>query len=138
MTQSAGQCLCGAVTFTATFAGGDVGVCHCGMCRRWAAGPFFGVTADRLDMVKDAALGVFVSSDWAERGFCKACGSPLFWRMRDKSMTVVSVNALDAAGPCKLDHEVFIDEKPAYYSFKEGAHQMTGAQLMAMFAPGKD
>lgn len=129
-----GQCLCGAVKFTARVGSGDVGVCHCGMCRRWAAGPFFGVTAESLTFGDEARVGVTKSSAWAERGFCKACGSPLFWRMQDKSMTIISVNALDGAAGLKLDHEVYNDEKPAYYSFAEKTHQMTGADIMKMIA----
>jgi hypothetical protein len=132
--QKRGQCLCGAVKLSAAVETGDVGVCHCGMCRRWAAGPFFGVTATSLAFESEAQLGVLKSSAWAERGFCKSCGSPLFWRMQDKSMTIVSVNALDEAGALKLDHEVYIDEKPAYYGFAQKTHQMTGADIMKMFA----
>jgi hypothetical protein len=128
-----GQCLCGAVKFSATVDTNDVGVCHCGMCRRWTAGPFFGVTAAKLKFEDDRQVGVHKSSAWAERGFAKCCGTPLFWRMQDKSMTIVSVNALDDVGALKLDHEVYIDEKPGYYSFAEKTHQMTGADIMKMF-----
>lgn len=137
-TTSSGACLCGAVTFEATFASGDVGVCHCGMCRRWAAGPFFGLTADTVTFASDSELGIWKSSDWAERLHCRRCGSPLVWRMQSGAMNVVSVNALERPGDLKLDHEVYIDEKPSYYSFAEKAHQMTGTQIAAMFAPPKD
>lgn len=132
MTSTRGQCLCGAVTFAATSVSRDVGACHCGMCRRWAAGPFFGVTVQGIDFDSDAELGVYASSPWAERGHCKACGSPLFWRLRDQSMTIVSVNALSYSGDMTLDHEVYIDEKPGYYNFAEKTRQLTGADIMNM------
>ena len=31
-----GQCLCGAVTITATPQAESVSACHCSMCRRWS------------------------------------------------------------------------------------------------------
>ena len=33
-----GQCLCGAVTFTAKGVESHVHACHCSMCRRWNGG----------------------------------------------------------------------------------------------------
>lgn len=135
MAEKTGQCLCGAVKFTATPKSGDVGVCHCSMCRKTTAGSYFAVDCgDRLHFENEDKLGVYNSSDWAERGFCTQCGSALFWRLKDKSINIVSVNAFDDAGDVKLDHEVYIDEKPGYYSFAEKTQQLTGAQVMEMFA----
>ena len=139
MSEKSGQCLCGAVKFSATPKSGDVGVCHCSMCRRIAAGPFFAIDCGpNLKFEDDAKVGVYGSSDWAERGFCKSCGSVLFWRLKDKSINIVSIDALDEPGDLKLDHEVFIDEKPSYYSFAEKTQQLTGQQVMEMFAAGQD
>ena len=33
-----------------------------------------------------------------------------------------------------FDHQVFIDEKPDYYSFANETKDMTGQELFAMFA----
>ena len=67
-----GGCLCGAVRFTAAPANREVGACHCSMCRRWSAGPFLvrdcGTT---LKIADPSSLGVYRSSEWAERAFCK-------------------------------------------------------------------
>lgn len=30
-----GNCLCGAVSFTAHDMAKNIGACHCGMCRKW-------------------------------------------------------------------------------------------------------
>ena len=63
-----GGCLCGAVKFTAVPANREVGVCHCGMCRRWAAGPFFAMECEGTVKVADEAnLGVYPSSEGAAR-----------------------------------------------------------------------
>lgn len=135
MTEQSGQCLCGAVKFKAVPKSHEVGVCHCAMCRRNNAGPFFAIDCgDTLVFEDEANVGVYDSSDWAQRGFCKQCGSSLFWRLKDKSANIVAVDAFDDLGGLKLDHEVFIDEKPGYYSFAEKTQQLTGQQVFEMFA----
>jgi hypothetical protein len=132
----AGGCLCGAVRFTAAPATHDYGICHCNMCRRWTAGPFMAIDCDgTLAFDADADVGIYESSHWAERGFCKKCGTPLFYRLRGKDAYHVSVEAFDETGDFKLVSEIFIDEKPAHYSLANDTKKMTGAQVMALFAP---
>jgi hypothetical protein len=82
----------------------------------------------------DSQLGVYQSSDWAERLFCKTCGANLFYRMRDGSMHSVNAGALDDLSGLKFTTEIFIDEKPDYYDFAQPTKKMTGAEVMAMFA----
>lgn len=135
MSEKTGQCLCGAVKITATPKNGDVGVCHCSSCRKNVAGPFFAIDCgDTLKFADETHLGVFGSSEWAERGFCKQCGSALFWRLKDRSTNLVAIDIFDDIDGLRLDHEVFIDEKPGYYSFAEKTQQMTGEQVFEMFA----
>ena len=33
-----------------------------------------------------------------------------------------------------MDHQIFIDEKPEYYKFANETKEMTGAEVMEMFA----
>ena len=138
MGEKTGQCLCGAVKFRATPKAADVGVCHCSMCRRNSAGPFFAIDCgDTLVFENEDTLGVYNSSEWAERGFCKECGSSILWRLKDRSINIVAVDLFDDLEGLRLDHEVYIDEKPDYYRFAEKTTQLTGAQVMEMFA-GQD
>jgi hypothetical protein len=131
-----GKCLCGAVRFTAAPEKAEMGVCHCGMCRRWTGGVFLGVNCGSTVKVEGKDnLGVYVSSDWGERCFCKKCGSTLFWRLQNGRMTVVSAQAFDNPADFAFTSEIFIDEKPANYAFANQTHKMTGAEVMAMFAP---
>jgi hypothetical protein len=79
-----GACLCGVLRFDATFPSKWVAHCHCSMCRR-AHGAAFVTWAgfeDARVRIEDtrATLRWFVSSPGAERGFCGACGSTLFFR----------------------------------------------------------
>ncbi|MDR0250438.1 MAG: GFA family protein [Burkholderiales bacterium] len=130
-----GHCLCGAVKVSAVLATTDAGTCHCKMCQRWTAGPFVSIhcTPETVFEGQDA-IGVYPSSDWAERGFCKHCGSPLFVRIKNCGSLYLSIGMLDDTEGLTLASEIFIDCKPSLYSFAEKTHRMTGAEFMAMFA----
>ena len=129
-------CMCGAVTFKAKLKNNEVGACHCSMCRQWSGGVFFAVYYDgALEFTDKDALGIYKSSDWGERGFCTKCGSSLFWRMQDETFGVVSAQSVKDLNKPVLNGEIFIDDKPDYYNFSEDTQKMTGAQVMAMFAP---
>ncbi|MGE0037178.1 MAG: GFA family protein [Xanthobacteraceae bacterium] len=131
-----GGCLCGAVRFTATPENRQVGACHCGMCRRWSAGPFLVLDCgDSLQVENPACLGTYRSSEWAERSFCATCGTPLSYRLIDKNLYFVSAEAFDDRAGFVFASQIFIDEKPAYYDFANKTHNMTGAEVFAAFAP---
>ncbi|MDR2014686.1 MAG: GFA family protein [Azoarcus sp.] len=135
-----GHCLCGAVQVSAVLANHEAGVCHCKMCQRWIGGPFVAIacTPETVFKGKDAIV-VYPSSDWAERGFCKRCGSPLFYRVKSDGSYYLPVGLLDDTGGLTLVNEIFIDRKPSFYSFAEKTNQMTEAEFMAMFGapPGE-
>jgi hypothetical protein len=131
-----GGCLCGAVRFTATPKEHSVGICHCSICRKWTAGPFFAVECGGgVQFENSDNLSVYRSSEWAERGFCKACGTPLFYRLIGKDFYAFSAEAFDDRSDFKLTTQIFIDEKPAYYDFANKTQNMTGADVFAAFAP---
>lgn len=130
-----GRCLCGAVTLTATPKSHDVGSCHCDMCRRWGGGPLLAVECETdLSFSGEEHIGVFGSSDWAERGFCKECGTHLFYRLKGGSYYALPVGLFDGEGEWKLTEQVFIDEKPPFYSFSQKTHDMTGEELFAKYS----
>jgi hypothetical protein len=132
--RASGGCLCGAVRFTAVPGSREFGACHCGMCRRWSAGPFFALECGDTVKVEDASnLGVYRSSEWAERCFCKICGTSLFYRLLDRNFYVVSVEALDDTSGFAFTSETFIDEKPASYEFANPTRKMTGPEVFAAF-----
>lgn len=80
-----GGCQCGAVRFRIDGKLGDASVCHCRMCQK-AFGNFYAP----LVSVRDARLTwtrgeprTFQSSNFAERGFCGDCGTPLYYEAPD-------------------------------------------------------
>ena len=129
-----GSCLCGAVSLLATGIKTDVGACHCGMCRKWVGGPLMAVDCGtEVGFIGHEHIGRFASSEWAERGFCKQCGSALFYRLKQTGQYIVPAGLLDNEAELNFDHQIFIDEKPQYYSFSNNTKNLTGAEVMAQF-----
>lgn len=138
MSELQGQCMCGAVTITATPARDALGACHCDMCRRWSSSAFVSFQVEP----GYAALGpvrTYTSSDWAERAFCEECGSALWYRItlpgEMHGQTQVAAGLFDNAVGSQLKLELYIDKKPEGYAFAGERRQMTEAEVMAMYAP---
>ncbi|MEF2072436.1 GFA family protein [Consotaella aegiceratis] len=128
------KCLCGAVRLEGDVDQCEVGACHCDICRRWTGGPFIGVGGIKDTVLSGIdSLSVYQSSAWGERGFCKACGSALFWRTRDERDYVFAVGAIEDLGDVTFTSEIFIDSKPSWYEFANDTKKMTGAEVFAAF-----
>ena len=129
-----GTCLCRKISVEASLKNSEVGVCHCGMCRKWSAGPFLGLDCGSdLKITGTENLGVYSSSEWAERAFCKNCGTSLFYRFKESRQCIASAEIFGVSN-LQLDHQIFIDEKPAYYSFSEKTKNMTGVEVFEAFS----
>lgn len=129
-----GGCLCGSVRFTAVAAKPEMDVCHCGMCRRWSGGVLMTVPCTDVAVADEAHLGVYHSSEWGERVFCRNCGTSLFWRQRSgEGHVAVAFPSLDNAPGLAFAEEIFIDEKPELYAFAGERRRKTGEQVVAEF-----
>ena len=77
-----GACLCGAVQFEVTLPTLGCCHCHCSICRRFSGAgyaTFFQVSRERFRLLAGGEnLQRYRSSPWAQRAFCKTCGSGLF------------------------------------------------------------
>jgi hypothetical protein len=92
-----GGCQCGAVRYALHEAPSGPHICHCRMCQK-AFGSFFapltGVAVDKFELTR-GALALFRSSDRAERGFCRDCGTPLTFHYVGRRRIAVSIGSLD-------------------------------------------
>ncbi len=130
-----GSCLCGSVRVSAKTMINKAGACHCHMCQKWAGGSLMMVDCGSDVSFQDRGnVAVFDSSEWAERGFCKQCGSHLFYRLKAQDRYFMPVGIFDDVEQFVFDHQIFIDEKPEYYCFSNETQNMTGAEVFAMFA----
>ncbi|WP_168797738.1 GFA family protein [Aliishimia ponticola] len=139
MTRTGG-CNCGAVRFEITQDPDHVHACHCGMCRRFSGGVFLGVEvpADQVRFDTEEGLAVYRSSDWAERAFCKSCGSSLFYRLTApgpmNGVCYIGIGTLDDANGLPLTGEIYIDCKPDGYAFAGNTDKKTEVEMLAMFS----
>jgi len=130
-----GRCLCGAVRFTAEGVHTDYHACHCGMCRRWSGGgPFFATRVQKVTFEGEQPA-VYDSSEWASRGFCRACGTTLFYFLKPAQAHMMSVGAFDDQAAFRLVREIFVDAKPAGYAFAGDHPRWTEAETLAHYAP---
>lgn len=130
-----GRCLCGGVRVAGDMHAPDVAACHCDMCRRCSAGPFMEVTCDQVAFEGEEHIGRIRSLEWAERGFCKTCGSNLFYHIVGTDEYQISVGLLDDQTRLRLVSQVFIDRKPPFYAFSNDTKTITEAEVIAEYAP---
>ncbi len=131
-----GSCLCGSVQISAPSMCQELTACHCDMCRKWTGGPLLSVDCG-IDVIfkGEEFIGVYKSSEWAERGFCKKCGSSLFYRLKENKQYYIPIGLFENCEDIKFIEQFFIDQKPEYYSFSNETHTMTEAEVFEKFTP---
>lgn len=125
-----GRCLCGQVTFEFTEDKDGITACHCGQCRKWS-GHFWASHNAAFGSLKissgDDQLSWFRASDYARRGFCKNCGSALFWhgdKLDDyQDRIAIAAGAIDDTSGISLSEHIFVADKGDYYDIQDGLPQ---------------
>jgi hypothetical protein len=131
-----GGCLCGAVNLSTTSIDRHVAACHCNMCRKWGGGALLVVECDSdVSFTGAENIAIYQSSEWADRGFCSKCGTHLFYKLKQNDRYYIPAGIFNNDAGFVFSHQVFIDEKPEYYSFANETKNLTGEELFAQFAP---
>lgn len=93
----AGGCQCGAVRYRVEGPLGRAGICHCRMCQKafgsWGA-PLVSVPVAHLSWTRGRPAA-FRSSDIVDRGFCPACGTPLYMKEDGDPNYEIAIGSLD-------------------------------------------
>lgn len=132
--EAKGKCLCGSVSLIVKSASKNIGACHCNMCRQWIGGPLLAVDCgNEVEFEGGESIATYSSSEWAERGFCKKCGTSLFYKLKEAGQYMVPAGVLNIESELNFDHQIFIDEKPSYYCFSNKTKNMTGAEVFAQY-----
>lgn len=130
-----GSCLCGAVRLSINTANRKASACHCRMCRKWGSGAFIAFDCGAsVEIEGGESVTVFDSSPWADRGFCKKCGTHLFYRLKAANHYSIPAALLDDDSRIELATQLFIDEKPPYYSFSNVTQDLTAAEAFEKYA----
>ena len=131
--QATGSCMCGAVEVKANKLVTETGACHCSMCRNWCGGaPMFAVECEEeASFTGEEHITRYSSSDWAERGFCKQCGTNLFYYLKPANQYHFAAGLFPEAESFNFTYQIFIEEKPELYSFANETKNMTGEEVFA-------
>ena len=110
-----GGCQCGKVRYKAEGPRDRSSVCYCRMCQKASGGPFMAFVRFPADKVQwSTPPAVFASSNFAERGFCAACGTPLTYRQSDGPNISVTLNSLDDPESVQPDMKFSATTEPSW------------------------
>ena len=92
-----GGCQCGAIRYRSTAVLDNAHLCHCRMCQK-AVGNIFaalvGAPKDALAWTRGSPAR-WRSSAHVDRGFCAACGTPLFYDDETSDRIALTIGSLD-------------------------------------------
>jgi hypothetical protein len=114
-----GSCLCGGIAFHAALPEEGANHCYCTMCQKFhgaAAGSYLSVYTKGFVVERGAELIVdYASSEFARRGFCKTCGSALYWRStKEPDVIDLSLGTLQPPWTGTIEREVYLDTRPSW------------------------
>ena len=120
-----GSCLCGAVRFQIDAALEDAVACHCTQCRKQTGHYLVSAEVPQSAVTLQGAgdLAWYHASDKARRGFCRVCGSTLFWEPLARDQTYVALGAIDPPSGALLARHIFVADKGDYYDLTDGLPQ---------------
>lgn len=120
-----GSCLCGAVRFEVDGALPPPDACHCTQCRKHS-GHFFvstDVPKSAVTITGSENVRWYRSSAKAQRGFCSACGSSLFWDPLERDWIGIAMGAFELPTETQLHVHVYVAEKGDYYDIADAVPQ---------------
>ncbi len=120
-----GGCHCGAVRYQVTGPLRDIVHCYCSECQRLNGnfGSHSKARSDQIELMEDRGLTWYAISENARRGFCKLCGSSLFWEAGGQPWSGIIVGSLDDSSELKSLGHIFVDEKAGYYEITDNLPQ---------------
>ena len=125
-TMKHGSCLCGAVRFTVTSdALKQPDACHCIACRK-SSGHYFvstDVPRSALNISGGDNVQWYDSSARVRRGFCRTCGSTLFFDPPARDWIGIAMGAFDGDTGTTTELHLFVSEKGDYYRIADGLPQ---------------
>ncbi|MCA1775592.1 MAG: GFA family protein [Loktanella sp.] len=99
----------------------SVVACHCSQCRK-SSGHYVAATQVSKDWLKingETNLTWYQSSETAMRGFCRTCGSQLFWIAANSNHVSVMAGTIDGASGLTMDRQIHCSDQGDYYSLPE-------------------
>ena len=131
---STGGCLCGAVRYAVKGPLRNVVNCHCSMCQKLhgAFGAHSKARKADLSITRSDGLAWYKTSDVARRGFCRECGSSLFWEPFELEATGIIAGSLDGPTGLRTMGHIFVGEKSDFYEITDDQPQFNGSSNGAL------
>jgi len=120
-----GSCLCGAVRIRTTAPLRGVVYCHCSQCRRQTGHYYAATSLDEagLEVAGVESVEWYRASDTARRGFCRTCGSHLFWKREGSPDISILAGLFDAPSGLEGAAHIFTVDKGDYYEITDALPQ---------------
>jgi hypothetical protein len=125
-----GGCACGAVRYSASGDLRPVVACHCSQCRKAFTnyGAFTAVARGGLAVDDEAAVTWYESSPGVRRGFCRRCGSALFWDRAAAGYVSIAAGTLDQPSGLTQVRHIYVADKADFYQLGDGLEQLPQGQ----------
>lgn len=130
-----GGCQCGAIRYSVSAGLTEPMICTCRMCQRATGNvlaPFLAVDAERIRWTGSPTT--YASSSVAERGFCAACGTPLFYRKPGRASLALMMGSIDGGAPSEPLSYYHPETAPDWLHGLEAVpvkeHTLNGTQLL--------
>jgi hypothetical protein len=120
-----GSCLCGGVRIRTEGPLRGVVFCHCSQCRK-QTGLYYAatdVTDDKLVVEGEELVSWFAASDTARRGFCRNCGSALFWKGVDSDRISVMAGLFEQPTGLQPEKHIFTADRGDFYTITDDLPQ---------------
>ena len=119
--RATGGCLCGSVRYEIAGELMPVINCHCSKCRRFNGhvGAYAATRRESLILVEEKDLKWYRSvqdeTPDVYRGFCRQCGSSLFWDPRGLEIISIAAGSIDPPTGLDTERHVYVSQKTDYY-----------------------
>lgn len=126
---TSGGCFCGAVRYEVKGPLRGVVNCHCSQCTKLNGifGSHSKALKSNITITRNGGLSWHKISDIARRGFCRECGSGLFWDHIEQNALGIIAGSLDSPTDLKTIGHIFVQDKSDFYEITDDIQQFKGS-----------
>ncbi|OJG51180.1 hypothetical protein RV03_GL000076 [Enterococcus gallinarum] len=92
------------------------------MCQKFHGGPFLALAAcsrDQITFTGESLIQRYNSSNWAQRGLCRQCGSSLFYYAQETAEFFFATGLFQELTEAVFTEEIYTKDQPLFYHFAE-------------------
>lgn len=112
-----GSCLCGAVSYKVTGELRPIIICHCTQCRKQTGHYLASTSSSDANLEINGADNItwYRASETAQRGFCRTCGSFLFWKADSSDATSITAGTINGKTGLQVEGHIYCADAGDYY-----------------------